>query len=167
MKVTDHRLKEAFHSETPATYKRCLTASVWVQTSLCRRLVFISGSLGNVRQSPVWGLQMAGMPHMPMPDLLFIFRTAGHSSGSWLVGWGWLLSQNLRGQWVGGELKRCRVWQRGHRGKIPCPHSTVLSHLIWGVWVPQQQTTSSTSDVQDRRSFTHIHSILSMFLNIK
>ena len=66
----NQKLKEAFHREL---LKTLINAVSRLQYE-CRRLVFIFGSLCNVRRSLVRGLQMTGMPRMPMPDVLFIFR---------------------------------------------------------------------------------------------
>lgn len=68
-------IDQTFHVEPRATYTCCVTASAWMQSSLCRQVPFIFGSLGNMRQSPVWALQMTRMPHMPLPGVLFIFQT--------------------------------------------------------------------------------------------
>lgn len=66
---------KTFHVEPTATSKCCVTASAWMLSSLCRQFPFIFGRLGNMRQSPVWALQMTRMPHMPLPEVLFIFQT--------------------------------------------------------------------------------------------
>lgn len=50
--------------------------------------------------------------------------------------------KSLRGQESRVKEMGCHlsgVWQRGHCGKIPFSHSTLLSRVVWGVWVPQQQ----------------------------